>query len=165
MFNWVLNKSLNFDLFYLLLVDIWKWLVCLVPWEKFFSLSSMHFRSILGFLSDDRFQMESKKQAQWFSNILICDIRCLDNCPRGKVPPVGLGLWFVLGLGGTIFPEENCPRTAKFTFQNWWNLSEIYYIIINLLGHEQICLMRLIEHIHWWRVLINENWKDRQKYS
>ena len=125
MFNWILNKSLNFDLFYLLLVDIWKWLVCLVPWEKFFSLSSMQFRSTLGFLSDDRFQIESKKQAQWFSNILICDIRCLDNCPRGKVPPVGLGLGLVLGLGGTIL--WNLLYYNKF-IRSWANIfNEAYW--------------------------------------
>ena len=27
------------------------------------------------------------------------------------------------------------------------------YSTTNLLGHEQICLMRLIEHIRWWRLL------------
>ena len=50
----------------------------------------MQFRSIHGFLSDDRSHIESKKQSQWFSNILMCDIRYLDNWPRRKVSPVGV---------------------------------------------------------------------------
>ena len=64
----------------------------------------------------------------------------------------GLGLGLVLG-GGDNFPRGNCPRTAEFTYQHCWKWSQIYYSIINLLSHEQICLMRLIDHIRWWRYL------------
>ena len=162
MFNWVLNTPLNFDLFYLLLVNIWKWLVCLVPWEMFFSLSSMQFRSIHGFLSDDISQIESKKQAQWFSNILMCDIRCLDNCPRRKVSPVRVSFRIRGGQfsSGKIVLE---PRNSLFKIGE--NSLKFIVFIISLLDHEPVCLMRLIEHIHWWRVLINEHWKDRQEYS
>ena len=66
MLNWVLNTPLNFDLFYLFLVDIWELLFCLARWEKFFSLSSMQFRPIHGFLSDGRSQIESKNKLSGF---------------------------------------------------------------------------------------------------
>ena len=76
---------------------------------------------------------------------------------RGKLPlrlGLGFGLRLMLFLGlGAIFLGGNCPRTTKFIYQHWWKWSQIYYSIINLLGHEQICLMRLVEHIRWWRYL------------
>ena len=73
----------------------------------------MQFRSIHGFLSDDISQIESKKQAQWFSNILMCDIRCLDNCPRRKVSPVRVSFRIRGGQfsSGKIVPE---PQNSLF---------------------------------------------------
>ena len=138
MFNWVLNTPLNFDLFYLLLVNIWKWSFCLVPWEKFFSLSSMQFRSIHGFLSDDISQIESKKQPQWFSNILMCDIRCLDNCPRRKVSPVRVSFRIRGGQfsSGKIVLE---PRNSLF---------KLVKIVSNLLYYNQF--------IRSWASMFNE---------
>ena len=42
----------------------------------------------------------------------------LVNCPRGKLPRLGLRLEFELGLGlvlglGAIFLRGNCPRTGE----------------------------------------------------
>ena len=42
-------------------------------------------------------------------------------------------------------------KYAKLIYQHWWKWSQIYYIVISFLGHEQISLMRHIEHICWWR--------------
>ena len=64
--------------------------------------------------------------------------------PEEKCPRLGL----VLGLEGDNFPRGKLSQNRKIHFSKLVKLSQIFYIIINLLGHEQICLMRLIEHIH-----------------
>ena len=142
MFNWVLNTPLNFDLLYLLLVDIWKWSVCLVPWEKFFSLSLMQFRSIHDFLSDDGSQIESKKQAQWFSNILMCDIRYLDNCPWRKVSPVGVKVRVSFRIRGGQF------STGKIVPEPQNSLFKIGEIVSNFLYYNKF--------IRSWANMFNE---------
>ena len=79
-----------------------------------------------------------------------------------KCPTVEFRLWVRVRVSfrvGAIFLAGNLWKFVK----HWWKWSQIYYSIINWLGHEQICLMRLIEHIRWWRVLINEHWKYRRK--
>ena len=81
MFNWVWNTPLNFDLFYLFLVDTWEWLVCLAPWEKFFFSYLFSFPYIPNaiqaysrFLVRQQISNWVKKDVQWFSNILMCKI-------------------------------------------------------------------------------------------
>ena len=64
--------------------------------------------------------------------------------PLRLVLGFGWRLRLVLGLWA-IFLGGNCPRTTKFIYQHWWKWSQIYYSIINSLGHEQICLIRLVE--------------------
>ena len=49
----------------------------------------MQFRPIHGFLSNDRSLIESKKKAQWFSNILIVEIRNSEE----DFLPVGFRVW------------------------------------------------------------------------
>ena len=46
----------------------------------------------------------SQKKAQWYSNIIMCEIRCPEKYPREKLPPPPrLGLGLILGLGGGQF--------------------------------------------------------------
>ena len=87
MVNWVLNTPLNFDLFYLFLVNIWGGLFCLGPWEKFFFLMFNAIQANSRFLARRHISNWVKKQGQWFSNILMSKIRSPDNCPRGKLLP------------------------------------------------------------------------------
>ena len=66
---------------------------------------------------------------------------------RGKVLPVGVRVRVSFRIRG----EGNFSR-RKLSWNREIHFSilveiEIYYSIINLLGHEQICLMRVIEHV------------------
>ena len=88
----------------------------------------------------------------WLIPLNVRNSKSREKLPARLVLGFGLGLGLVLGLG-TIFLGRSCHRTAKFTYQHWWKWPLIYYSTINLLGHEQICLMRLVEHIRWWRYL------------
>ena len=90
MFNWVLNTPLKFDLFFLFQ---WifenDWFVQYLK-KSFFPYRQCNSGQFTVSCPTIDLKLIKKKQAQWISNILMCDIWCLDNCPRGKVPPVGV---------------------------------------------------------------------------
>ena len=149
MFKWVLNTPLNFDLFYLFLVNSWEWLPCSAPWENIFFLIFIAIQASSRFLVWRQISNWVKKQCEIWNS-------------EEKCPTVEFRLWVRVRVSfrvGAIFLAGNLWKFVK----HWWKWSQIYYSIINWLGHEQICLMRLIEHIRWWRVLINEHWKYRRK--
>ena len=120
MFKWVLNTPLNFDLFYLFLVNSWEWLPCSAPWENIFFLIFIAIQASSRFLVWRQISNWVKKQTQSKNSAKF-------EIPRKSAPRLsldfGLGLGLVLGLG---------QFSLLAICENLWNIGEngLKFIIV-----------------------------------
>ena len=65
---------------------------------------------------------------------MVRKIWCLDNCPRGKMPPVGVRVRFSFRVAGATFLGANCPRTS------YTDLNKNMCICVSACKHMWMCL-------------------------